>query len=106
MCYNNIYVIPTFHLLLHGVVKTFWKRVLTPAKCKTLSGIEVLNADDKSLMKKRGKGFSLTDDQGGRYACILKHVLAYHISDWITWTDVWAPCILLGITLKGEIPTP
>lgn len=60
--YNNIFVVPTFHLLLHGVVKTFWKRIVTPGKSVTLSGLPVLRAEDKQKIKKRGKGFSLTDD--------------------------------------------
>lgn len=30
-CYNNLFLVPTYHMLLYGVVKGFWTRALQPS---------------------------------------------------------------------------
>ena len=29
--YNNLFLVPTYHMLLYGVVKGFWGRALQPS---------------------------------------------------------------------------
>lgn len=47
--YNNLFLVPTYHMLLYGVVKGFWSRALQPAN-------GVISYTDRGLMQKRAGG--------------------------------------------------
>lgn len=61
--YNNLYLVPTYHMLLYGVVKGFWSRALVPAN-------GILSASDRALMQARAAGMVQTDDFNSRYSDI------------------------------------
>lgn len=92
--YNNLYLVPTYHMLLYGVVKGFWCRALQPSN-------GVISHADRGLMKRRASGVVQTDDFNSRYSDIIDNMLNWKIYDWLTWVDVWAGFILRGITLQG-----
>lgn len=50
---NNLYVLPTYHLLLYGVVKKFWTLAV--------EGTKILHASAKNIMRRR-TGIIATDD--------------------------------------------
>ena len=77
--FKNLYVLPTYHLMLHGVVQGYWKKALE-------SKFGILTTDDKLKMTERGGGYVPTDDTV-KYADICKHSKTYHLSEWLEWTD-------------------
>lgn len=77
--FNNLYVLPTYHLMLHGVVRGYWKRALE-------ARYGVLSADDRYVMTERGGGFVPTDDHS-KYADVCRHNKTFKLSEWLSWTD-------------------
>lgn len=96
--FNNLFLVPTFHMLLYGVVKSFWSHAF-------VASYEVLSTKAKKLMTQRSGGIIITDDFTSRYSDIVKHNKNWKIHDWLNWVDIWGNFILKGIELKGTIPT-
>lgn len=90
--YNNLFVLPTYHMLLHGVLKTFWLTALTP-------GSGVTTVQDRRVISLRGGGVIVTADFSNNYADIVRHAKTWKIHDWHSWVDCWSYFILKDITL-------
>ena len=95
--FNNLFVLPTYHMLLYGVLKKFWE---TAAK-----GTVVLSSHSKQVIRGRAGNIVSTNDFNSRYSCILDNLANWKISEWLAWADVWSTYILMGIPLEGVIPT-
>ena len=96
--YNNLFVVPTYHCLLYGVMKRFWTMALKRQH-------HVVDKKSEDIMKARASGMVGTDDFNARYSCIVQHKANWKLYDWHSWADVWANFILHGITLNGQVPT-
>ncbi len=94
--YNNLFTIPTYHLLLHGVLRSFWSHAL--------SDRSVISGADRKIMESRSDGVITTSDFNSRYSDITKNHTNWKMYDWLTWADVWSNFVLLGITIHGDMP--
>jgi hypothetical protein len=96
--YNNLFVVPTYHCLLYGVVKKLWTMALTPSN-------GMIDRASLNKIKARAGGVVTTDDFNARYSCIVRHHANWKIYDWHTWADVWSNFVLDGIRMNGTVPT-
>lgn len=94
--YNNLMTVPTYHMLLHGVLKALWSIMLVTSN-------KVLTARDKAAMTRRAAGLVLTNDFDNSYSDIVGNWKTWKIYDWMTWADVWYAFIMDGITLRGTV---
>ena len=70
--YNNLYLVPTHHLLLYGIVKSFWDTALNS---------DMLDSKDKKIMKARAFGIKNTDDFNARYSDIVDNYKNWKMYD-------------------------
>ncbi len=96
--FNNLHTLPTFHMLLHGVLRKTWSMLLATTTYKVLTGRQV------SKMRQREPGIILTDDFNNQYSDITKQWSSWKLYDWLTWADVWSVCILDGIEFNAVMP--
>ena len=89
--YNNLFTIPTYHLLLHGVLRSFWGHALSDRR--------VISSADKKIMEKRSDGVVTTSDFNSRYSDITSNYTNWKMYDWLTWADVWSNFVMLGLTI-------
>lgn len=87
--FNNIYTLPTYHMLLYGVLKRFW----VGAVKRTV----VLSSAQKNLIAGRQGGLVSTNDFNSRYSNIFDNVNNWKISEWLAWADVWSLFLLTGV---------
>lgn len=88
--YNNLFVVPTYHCLLYGVIKKFWTLAFQ-------RGNNILKKQDEDLIRARAVGMIGTNDFNSRYSCIVEHKANWKLYDWHSWADVWSNFILFGI---------
>lgn len=94
---TNLYVLPTYHLLLYGVIRKFWSLAV--------DGTKILAASHKKTIKERAGGIVATDDHQSLYSCIFSNYKNWKIYEWLAWVDFWANYVLKDIELRGTLPT-
>lgn len=94
--FNNLFVLPTYHMLLYGVLKKFWETA-----CK---GTRIMSTRSKALIRDRAGGMVSTNDFNSRYSCIIENHKNWKISEWLAWADVWSTFVLMDIPLDAVMP--
>lgn len=97
--YNNLFVVPSYHMLTHGVLKRCWLEFLAGSN-------SMITSTEKRTMHSRAPGIKITNDQTKTYSCITKNMANWKIHEWISWADVYSVFILHDITIDGQVPTP
>lgn len=92
--FNDLFVLPTYHLLLHGVLRNFWDFAL-----KASNGI--LSKKDRDAMSLRQPGVIGTSDFGRRYTDVVTTFGTWTMSDWLAFADVRYKFICKDIRFKA-----
>lgn len=92
--FNNIYVLPVFHLLLRGVLRDFWVDAL-----RVGSNLGLLSKATKEELVRRGPGVVRTSEFSNKYKNIVKHYSDLKMADWLAFADAMATCMLQGMML-------
>lgn len=85
--YNNLFVVPTYHMLTYGVLKRSWTEFLAGSN-------NIISKHDRGVMASRASGMKKTNDQKQDYSCITVNSKNWQINEWIGWADVYATFIL------------
>lgn len=97
--YNNIMVVPTYHMLLYGILNKFWNTVLSTQAPR------VLSRESLKIMDGRVAGLVRTNDFKNPYNNIVHRGSKWKLYDWTAWAEVWFYFVMQGLTLEGVLPT-
>lgn len=92
--YNNLFVVPIAHAGLCGVVKDFWKLVLSTSARGQPTPWYQLSTWAKDVIKQREGECVATLDFGRRYSDIISKKGNWTMEDWLHWTEAWSVVVL------------
>jgi hypothetical protein len=86
--YNRVHKVPVAHALLLGVVKDFWKLLLSPTPKGQAKPHYVLPPQSKKHMAARANSVIMTCDFGRPYRCVVLQRGNWVMENWIAWIEV------------------
>ena len=92
--YNDLFVLPPYHMLLYGVLRTFWRYALNADN-------RVISRGDLELMAKREQGLITVSDIPERYDGIKRGMGRWQLKHWMYWADIWFVFICMGVEFNG-----
>lgn len=92
--YNNLFVLPIAHAGLCGVVKDFWKAVLSAKRRGQQAPWYQLSNWARDVMRAREKECVATLDFGRSYSDIVSKKGNWTMEDWLHWTEAWSVVVL------------
>ena len=96
--YCNVWLVPIAHAFLFGLVKDFWKLLLSTSKRGQAVPWYQLSNKSKKLMVTRGKAISVTCDFNRPYRCIVTMRGNWVMENWLHWTETFSALILMPVS--------
>lgn len=100
--YNLVHIVPVAHAMLHGLIKDFWKLLLSKKEAGAAPSEYALPSENRKVMAARGRCLVLTNDFGRPYRCVVNERGYWVMEDWVNWTEVASIVILQPFTKVSE----
>lgn len=106
--YNNLWLVPTGHSLLYGVVKSFVNHIFRQHekfKADHQYPPDVIPHKGRSTIRKRANDIHVPSEFGRQYRCVETYRGSYKMEEWLHFVDTFSPYIFQDVlpTLLKEM---